>query len=235
VDTLVDGLLIGRANRFAADVSVAGVPARAHLPNSGRMRELLVSGAPVRLRPEPGPARRTPYDLVQVFAFRRWVGLDARTPPAVAIEAQRAGLLVGLEGYPTVRREVGLGASRIDLRFEGPEGVCWAECKSANLVEEGLALFPDAPTARGARHLRELAGALAPGVRSAVVFVVQRDDATALAPFTEADPAFAAALAEAVAVGVEPYAVTCSVDGAGLHPLRSIPVLAEQGRVGVGK
>ncbi len=229
----MNGILIGRANRFAADVSVASGPVRAHLPNTGRMRELLVPGAPVRLRPEPGSARRTPYDLVQVFAFGRWVGLDARTPPAVAVEAQRAGLLAGLEGYPTVHREVGLGASRIDLRFEGPEGVCWAECKSVNRVEGGLALFPDAPTARGSRHLRELAAVVAPGVRAAVVFVVQRDDATALAPFTAADPAFAAALAEAAAAGVEPYAVACAVDETGLHPLRPIPVLVEQGRVGV--
>lgn len=90
----MDGVLIGRANRFAADVSVTGERARAHLPNSGRMRDLLVPGAPARLRPEPGFARRTPYDLVQVFAFGRWVCLDARTPPAVAIAAQRAGLLV---------------------------------------------------------------------------------------------------------------------------------------------
>lgn len=182
----MDGVLIGRANRFAADVSVTGERARAHLPNSGRMRELLVPGAPVRLRPEPGFARRTPYDLVQVFAFGRWVCLDTRTPPAVAIAAQRAGLL----------------------------------------VQQGVALFPDAPTDRGARHLRELAAAVAPGVRAAVVFVVQRDDAVALAPFTEADLEFAAALGHAAGAGVEPYAITCRVDEGGLHPLRAIPVRA---------
>ena len=189
------------------------------------MTELFVEGAPVLLRPAPtASTRRTAYDLLMIEHGARWVGVDSRTPPAIVVEAWRAGLLPSFRGYTSVRREVKLGASRIDLLFEGQPGALFVEAKSVNLVEGRTAMFPDAPTARGVKHLYELREALRQGCRAAVAFVIQRDDADCLTPHAEADPAFAAALREVVQQGVEAYAIACSVGPEGVEPVRLVPV-----------
>ena len=226
---LVEGRFFARRNRFAADVETGGVRCAAHVPNSGRMTELLVEGAPVLLRPATarpnGSLRRTAFDLVMVSYRGRWVGIDARVPPGIVAEAWKRGLLLSLVAYTDLRHEVRYGESRLDLLLEGPPGRCYVEAKSVNLVEDGVALFPDAPTTRGVRHLRELARAVEEGHRGAVVFVVQRDDAQALSPNPTADPGFAAALRDVTDAGVEPYAIACTVTPRGLAPERLLPVL----------
>jgi sugar fermentation stimulation protein A len=222
---LVEGNFLHRRNRFAAAVLVDGVLAVAHVPNSGRMAELLTPGAPVRLKPAPaGALRKTAYDLVLVRYQARWVCVDSRMPPALVVEAWRSGLLGELGGYQEVRGEVRFGKSRLDLCFRGEQGVCYVEVKSVNLVEDGLALFPYAPTVRGVRHLMELERALEVGHGAAVVFVVQRDDATALAPYREADPEFGKTLDRVVAQGVGAYAIACSVTEVAITPQKRIPV-----------
>ena len=224
-DGLVFGTFVRRRNRFAADVLVDGCEAVAHVPNSGRMTELLVNGATVLLEPAPrDTTRRTEFSLVLVRHQGRWVGVDSRLPPALLIEAWRRGLLDALGCYGHVRREVRYGGSRLDLLFEGPAGLCYVETKSVNLVVGGVALFPDAPTARGVRHLGELVRAVDSGHRAAAVFVIQRDDAVALSPHDEADPQFADALRRAVAQGVEAYAIACDVTSTVITPRRLVPV-----------
>jgi sugar fermentation stimulation protein A len=199
--------------------------ALAHVPNSGRMTELMVEGATVALRPAPaGSGRRTAYDLIAIRYAGRWVGVDSRLPPALVIDAWRSGLLAAFVDYTTVRREVRFGASRLDVVFEGPQGVAYVEAKSVNLVEGGLALFPDAPTTRGVKHLYELREVVRQGHRAAVVFVVQRDDVRRLRPFAKADPAFARALGEVVNDGVEAYAIACVVARDSLTPVRLVPI-----------
>ena len=220
------GTLIVRRNRFAAEVAVDGREALAHVPNSGRMLELMVPGTGVVLRPAIGAGRKTAYDLLAVRYAGRWVGVDARIPPSVVVQAWRDGLLPGLAAYDNVKREVVFGGSRLDLRFDGPGGVAYVEAKSVNLVEDGVALFPDAPTLRGARHLLELRDAVRQGHRGAVCFVVQRDDVRVLRPFREADPAFADALAAVVRDGVEAYAIACVTDIDGTRPVGLVPVEA---------
>ena len=226
---LPEGLAAGtftlRRNRFVAEVRVAGRTALAHVPNSGRMRELLVPGARVLLQPAPaGSARRTGFTLVLVKHQRRWIGVDSRLPPALVVEAWRRGLLPALASYRRVRREVRSGGSRLDLCFDGPEGECYVEAKSVNLVVDGTALFPDAPTTRGARHLEELVQVVKAGGHAAVLFVVQRDDASALVPFESADPRFAATLRWAAGEGVGVYAVACRVRSSAISPRRLLPV-----------
>ncbi|MCH7655411.1 MAG: DNA/RNA nuclease SfsA [Chloroflexi bacterium] len=222
---VVEGTFVLRRNRFAADVVVGGAPALAHVPNTGRMRELLVPGAPVWLRPAPaGSARRTAFDLIAIHHRGIWVGLDSRVTPGVVVEAWRRGLLPGLSGYERVRREVRFGESRLDLLFEGAQGQAYVEAKSVNLVVDGIALFPDAPTPRGVRHLGELVRAVREGDRAAAAFVIQRNDAAALAPFEAADPAFADALRRAAEAGVDLYAICCTVGPGGLSPVRTVPV-----------
>ena len=224
---LAEGAFVHRRNRFAADVRVDGRTHMVHVPNSGRMTELLTVGAPVLLRPAPAVRRRTAYDLVAAHYAGQWVGVDARISPQVVVEAWRRGMLPELAGCDAVRTEARYGRSRLDLRFSGPGAGWWVEAKSVNLVEDGRALFPDAPTVRGVRHLAELADAVRTGGSGAVAFVVQREDAEALSPHAAADPAFAAALRAAIEEGVAAFALACRFEDEGLTPARRIPVLLD--------
>ena len=223
--SIVIGRLIQRLNRFAADVEVDGRAALAHVPNSGRMEELMVAGAPVVLRPAPeGSTRKTAYDLTAISYAGRWVGVDARVPPGIVVDAWRSGVLDALAAYDNVRREVQYGASRLDLLFTGAPGLAYVEAKSVNLVEDGLALFPDAPTVRGARHLLELRAAVNEGHRAVVCFVIQRDDVCLLRPYAAKDPLFAETLATVTREGVEAYAIVCESTPEGTTPVRLVPV-----------
>ena len=209
---LVEGRFLERLNRFAALVEVAGAPSLVHVANSGRMRELLAPGNRVLLTPIAGAAhRKTRFDLALVDLGWTLASADARLPNALVTEALREGRLPQFRDYPQLRQEVVFGESRLDLRLDGPAGTCYIETKSVTLVNDGVGLFPDAPTIRGVKHLGSLGQAVAAGHRAAVVFVVQRADAQAFAPNDAADPAFGAALRQAVASGVEALAYRCRV------------------------
>ena len=240
---LVAGAFQQRLNRFAATVEIDGRPAMVHVANSGRMRELLRSGARCLLAPRPAPGRVTAYDLALVEVARdRAVGEpreeyggdapgrvlvspDARLPPALLSEAFRERRLPPFAEFDTARREVAYGDSRLDLLLSGPSGACFIEVKSVTLVEDGVALFPDAPTERGRRHVGELVRAVREGCRAAVVFVIQREDARACIPHDAADPAFGRTLREAVASGVEAYAYVCRVTRREIRLAHAVPVL----------
>ena len=220
---LVPGRVRRRLNRFAVEVETEGGAGVAHLANSGRLTELLQPGTPALLRPARAGSRRTAYDLALVHYAGGGVSVDARLPNAVVAEALAAGRLAPFRGYDRVRREVRWGACRLDFLLEGAAGRCLLETKSVTLVEEGCALFPDAPTLRGARHVRTLAAARQAGERAAVLFLIQRPDAVRFRPHPTADPALAAALREAAAVGVEVYAYRCAVSPEGMEILGPVP------------
>lgn len=222
---LVQGTFVRRDNRFRATVEVEGRRVAAHVPNSGRLRELFVPGRRVFVRPVQAAHRKTAYDLVMVEVDGRLVSLDARLPGPLLAEALRARRLPEFTGYDTVREEVVLDESRIDLLLEGRDGRCWVEAKSVTLVEEGVALFPDAVTARGTRHVETLARAVERGDDAAIVFVVQRDDARAFAPHDASDPKFGRALRAAAQAGVRIYAYTCTVTPTHIDLARRIPVI----------
>ena len=225
---LVEGRFLERLNRFAALVEVAGQEVLCHVANSGRMRELFVPGYRVLLKPRSGKHRKTKFDLALVdLGSDLGSGLssaDARLPNALVAEALELGSLPQFQGYPQVRREVTFGESRLDLLLEGPKGRCYIETKSVTLVIDGVGLFPDAPTIRGAKHMGSLAQAVAAGHRAAAVFVVQRDDATAFATNDEADPVFGVAFREALAAGVEAFAYSCRVSERAINLSRCLPI-----------
>jgi sugar fermentation stimulation protein A len=226
---LVQGEFVQRDNRFRVQVRLGGRIVPAHLPNSGRLGELLVPGRRLWLKPAPVEARarrKTDYDLTLVETRDRLVSVDARLPSALIAGALACDRLGRWGSYATVRREVFHGASRLDLLLDGSaaESRCWIEVKSVTLVEGGVALFPDAPTARGRRHVAELIDIVGAGERAAVVFVAQRDDPERFTPHPSADPAFAAALREAREAGVDIVAYSCDVTLQGIEIAHSIPV-----------
>jgi sugar fermentation stimulation protein A len=226
---LVEGRFIARDNRFRVTVEVGGRPVWAHLPNSGRLGELLVPGHRVILVARSGAKRKTAFDLSLVQLDGRWVSVDARLPNDLVAEALSANRIEPLRGYPLVRREFTWGSSRFDFLLEAPgRAACLVEVKSVTLIVDGLGCFPDAVTARGRRHVNELAGALAEGYRAAVLFIVQRHDALGLRPHDESDPAFGQALRQASRKGVEVYAYGCQIAPGHAAIDRSLPVYLDR-------
>ena len=222
---LVEGSFVARDNRFRVTVEVGGREVWAHLPNSGRLGELLVPGRRAILVERPAAGRKTGYDLNLIEHEGRWVSVDARLPNDLVEEALAAGQLEPLAGYASLRREVTFGRNRFDFLLESAgRPPCLVEVKSITLVIDGLGCFPDAVTARGRRQVNELAQAVRSGYRAAVVFCVQRDDATGMRPHDESDPEFARALRDAAAQGVEVYAYACRVEPGAVEIMRRLPV-----------
>jgi sugar fermentation stimulation protein A len=217
-----------RVNRFAAEVVVNGRTALAHLPNSGRLEELLLEGARVYVHPAERPGRKTSHDLLLVRFGEHLVSIDSRAPAALAAEALLARGLPPAPRADDLRREVPLGGRRIDLWLRRGRKEWLIEVKGCTLVVDGRALFPDAPTVRGRRHVEALTRAAAQGRRTMVLFVVQREDASRFAPNAGNDPDFAAALEMAAEAGVAVAAYTCVVTLDRVELSRQIPVcLAE--------
>ena len=226
---LITGRFVRRNNRFRVTVSVAGERVAAHLPNSGRLTELLTPHRPCWLACFDSPRRKTRFDLMLMAHAGVLVSVDARLPNSLFAEAMANSWLEPFREYARLervrfQREVRYGESRLDFRLEGWESVCWVEVKSATLVENGTARFPDAPTARGTRHIQELARAVKDGEKAAIVFVIQRGDARCFAPHDRADRAFGVALREAADAGVSAYAWTCAVSRQTITVDRQVPV-----------
>ena len=215
-----------RLNRFAARVRVNGRSHRVYVPNPSRLEELFVPGRQVLLDRKPARApRRTPYDLVGVQLEGFLASVDSRVPNRVLTFGLEHGWFPFLEGYRIRRAEPAYGRSRLDFLLEGPnQQLLLLETKSCTLVREGVALFPDVPTTRGARHLRELQQFLEPQTRAMVLWVVQRPDARYLRPYCEVDPRFCQALQEAADAGVELRAVRLRVTPRELWVEQEIPV-----------
>lgn len=221
---LLPARFISRPNRFATWVDLAGAEVYCHMPNPGRMHELLHPGVELWVRPCEGASRVTTHEVVLVRHGQTLVCLDSRLPPELFVEALQAGLAPELGECSHIRREVIVGASRLDLELACESGAWLVEAKSCTLRIGDVARFPDAPTKRGARHVEELIIALEAGYCTAVAFMIQRDDTRVFAPNGETDPEFAQALKTAVAAGVQVFAVECRVSPQAVEPLRRIPI-----------
>ncbi len=230
---LVAGRLVERYKRFLADVCLDDGPVvTAHCPNPGRMIGISAAGTRVWLAPTGGQAR-LPYRWVLAEADNgAMTGVLTTLPNSLLPEAIAGGWLPELAGYGRHRREQRYGrGSRIDwLLDEGDAPPCYVEVKNVHLRRDidrtgpGTAEFPDAVTARGARHMQELAAEVARGNRAAVVFVVQRGDVARFAVACDIDPAYARALAEAQAQGVAVLALACHVTDSGVTPAQRLAI-----------
>ena len=211
---LIPGRLIKRYKRFLADIELAdGSVITAHCPNSGSMLGCNLPGSPVMISTSPNQNRKLAHtwELVQVDGF--WVGLNTMLPNRLAEEAILDGTVAELQGYRHLRREVPYGSerSRIDILLEGDKDGCYVEVKNVTLVEDGKALFPDAVTTRGQKHLRELMEVVRNDGRGVILFTVQRGDGAAVSSADRIDPVYGKLLREAVANGVEALAYRASV------------------------
>jgi len=202
---LLEAAFKERVNRFMVRAERSAREVHAYLPNPGRLRELLVPDARLLLRPAAGAGRVTDFDIFAVMSQDGWVTVDSRLPNALFAEAAAGGDLPGFKGYGTIKAEVRYGRSVLDFLLENGSP-CLVEVKGCTLVREGKALFPDAPTQRGARHLGELAMARSEGYRACLVVVVQRRGGDVFTTNDATDPAFGQAAREAAEAGVEFFA-----------------------------
>ena len=197
---------IERPNRFIARVLLEGKELTVHVKNTGRCRELLIPGCTVFLEKAANPERKTPYDLIAVEKDGRIINIDSQAPNAVVKE-----WLLGLGTYDKVQPEYKYGNSRIDFYMEKGDERFLMEVKGCTLFRDGVGYFPDAPTERGAKHLKELTGALKEGYKTMVAFVIQGEGVSEVRPNEETDPEFAKAFHEARKAGVEILHLPCAV------------------------
>ncbi len=221
---LIPAVFLERPNRFGAWVALQGRWEYVHVPDPGRLRELLVPGTAVWLRPAGTPGRRTAFSLVMTQDKEEWVSLDTGVPNRVVRRALERGELPELSGYATVQPEFIYGRSRLDFLLAGASGRCLLEVKSVTFVVDGCGLFPDAVSERASRHLRELISVVGDGYRAVALFVVQRQDARCVAPNVATDPQFAQTLRQAADAGVELLARLCRVQPTGIEIGSPIPV-----------
>lgn len=208
LDGTVVGTLMGRPNRWTVMARVGGRREYCFCCNPGRLQELFVPGCKLHLRPQRDRGGPTTHDLVAVECEGLVVPVDTRVPNRLVLQALLRRSLVEFRGHTRVVPEFHYGHSRLDFYLDGRRP-CLLEVKSCTLVRDGVALFPDAPTSRGTRHLRDLVQARAEGYRAAVMFVVQRPDARVFRPLDANDPAFGATLRVARRAGVEILAYGC--------------------------
>jgi sugar fermentation stimulation protein A len=224
---LYPGRLVRRYQRFLADVELAGgTIVTAHCPNSGSMKGCAVLGNPVLLSVADNPKRKLKYTWELVLADGCWVGINTGLPNRLVREGIETGIIDELMGYPAIRPEVKYGEkSRVDLLLSGPSGLCYLEVKNVTLVEGDVALFPDAITTRGQKHLRELMEMVRQGHRGVIFFVVQRGDGASVAPADSIDAEYGRLLRLAAKSGVDVLAYQASVTPQQIVLTHRLPVI----------
>ena len=205
---MVPGTFLKRPNRFIAHVVIDGAEQIVHVKNTGRCRELLPAGASVWCQHFEGGSRKTAYDLIAVQKGSRLINMDSQAPNKAAREWLQNG---GLGSLTDLRSEVICGESRFDFAFQKDGKQCYLEVKGCTLETDGVCAFPDAPTERGAKHLRHLTALAQKGFGAYVLFVIQMEDVLYIHPNDATDPAFGKALREADAAGVQVMAMDCTV------------------------
>jgi sugar fermentation stimulation protein A len=224
---LVEGRLIQRYQRFKADVELkGGKVVTAHCPNTGAMRTCAEPHRTVYLSESNNPRRKLKYTWELIRMPTSLIGVNTRIPNLLVALGIARNCIQGLTGYDDIKPEVTLNAkTRLDMRLRAKgRRDCYVEVKNCTLVEDGLAQFPDAPTARGAKHLEELQRLVAEGHRSAMVYLIQRMDARRFRPADTIDPHYGAMLREARDQGVELYAYDVTMNLEKIVIGRSIPI-----------
>ena len=203
---VIEGRFIDRPNRFIAHVLINGVEETVHVKNTGRCRELLLPNAEVRLAVSDNPNRKTKCDLVAVYKEKLgWVNIDSQAPNKVVQE------WLETQDYTLVKPEYVYGDSRIDFYMVKDQQEYLMEVKGCTLEIDGIGYFPDAPTERGVKHLKELTKARTLGYECIIAFVIQIEGVSEVRPYISMQPEFGEALEEAKAAGVKVLFLQCEV------------------------
>ncbi|MGE4287328.1 MAG: DNA/RNA nuclease SfsA [Salinivirgaceae bacterium] len=209
---LIHGKLIKRYKRFLADVLLDnGETVVAHCTNSGTMLSCLETGADVYLTPVNNPKRKTRFTWEMIRINQNWVGVNTSWPNALAYEAIKNQEIEKLKGYTLVKREVKFNDSRFDIYCENNREKCFVEVKNVTLKDGDMALFPDAVTTRGQKHLKTLIEVKKQGYRAVMLYIIQRSDVVGFAPARNVDPDYASALELVINNGVEIIAIQAKV------------------------
>ena len=221
----VPAIFLRRYQRFLADMLLPdGSQVTAHTPNTGSMKGCLVPESPVVLWDSMNPKRKYRYSWKAIKIGRTWVGIDTSLPNELAAEAIREGVIPAWQDFNQIQREVLVGTnSRIDLLCRSAHERMYVEVKNVTLVEKGVARFPDAPTTRGIKHLRELMKLKESGKRAAMLYVVQRSDARSFEPADDIDPEYARTLLTAIQAGVEVAVLSVHVTSKGATIRGTLP------------
>jgi sugar fermentation stimulation protein A len=221
---LIHGHLIKRYKRFLADIKLDNnTEITAHCTNSGTMKSCLENGAEVYLTPVNDPKRKTKFTWEMIKINGDWVGINTGNPNKLAFDAISAGTIPELAGYTNVKREVKFGDSRFDVFAENDNEKCFIEVKNVSLKEGRYALFPDAVTTRGQKHLKTLMEVKATGMRAVMLYIIQRSDVEIFAPAKEIDPQYATLLKQAVAAGVEVIPMQAKVTPEKIELVKKLP------------
>ena len=207
-ENMVPGIFQARPNRFIAHVQIGGQTEIVHVKNTGRCKELLVPGCAVWCQRSSNPNRKTAFDLIAVQKGERLINMDSQAPNRAAGEWLSSG---GLGEISELKAEVKHGDSRYDFSFLKDGKRCFLEVKGCTLEHDGACAFPDAPTERGAKHIRGLTAAARAGYGAYILFVIQMSDVKYIRPHDETDPEFGKALREASQNGVRVLAMDCAV------------------------
>lgn len=208
----IDAVYVRRVKRFSVELEKDGGTIWAHTNNTGAMLGLPGAGARALLSCSGKPGRKLPYTLERLYQEAGedpgfWIGVNTRVPNLLFEAAFRAGKLDFTAGYNALRMEAGRGGSRMDALLENESGKkLWIECKNVTLVRNKTAFFPDAPSERARKHLKDLMEIVQTGERAAMFYVIQRPDARSLTPADFIDPLYAALFYQAMDMGVEFYA-----------------------------
>lgn len=224
-NNLTNGILLKRYRRFLADIRLAdGSTITAHCPNTGTMLSCSTPGSPVCLSRSDNPARKYPFTLEMIREGNTWIGVNTARTNGLVVEAIERGQITEFGTVDTMRREVKItDHTRLDLQLMQNGCATYLEIKNCSLAIDGCAMFPDAVTARGTKHLRELTRLSREGVRAGIFFLVQRMDAERFAPAAHIDRVYSQALYEAVAAGVQVLVYQARVSPLGIHIVRPLP------------
>lgn len=221
----VRATFVRRPNRFQGFVEYEGEVIMTHVPNTGRVQEILLPGATVILRKEDNPARKTAFSLIAAYKGEALINIDSQIPNKVVEEALLSGHIPELRKYSIIQREKTYKKSRFDFLLETPEGEkFYLEVKGVTLEENGRASFPDAPTERGTKHINELMDAFDEGYGAGVIFVLQMANMKEFSPAYEKDPLFSSTLYKASQHGVRVMAYECKVTEHSLDLTQPVPV-----------
>ena len=223
---LLRGTLVRRYKRFLADVRLdGGETVTAHCPNSGKMTECAEPGRPIYLSRSDNPKRKLKFTWELIEMPDSLVGVNTQTPNRLVAESIRQGRIPELDGYDDIHREVAVGQnSRIDLMLQRAGGdTCLVEVKNCTLVKNGVAAFPDAVTARGRKHLGEMARQSKRGIRCVGVYLIQRMDAEVFTPADDIDPEYGKLLRKHQGREIEVLAYDVDLDLDGISVRRRLP------------